>query len=35
MTPALVANMELHCRDSVNRAAVSKDVVYGIIEVSK
>ncbi|KAG3028360.1 hypothetical protein PC120_g4875 [Phytophthora cactorum] len=30
MTPALVANMELHCRDSVNRAAVSKDVVYGM-----
>ncbi|POM80843.1 Hypothetical protein PHPALM_1269 [Phytophthora palmivora] len=29
ITPALVTNMELHCREAINRAAENKDMVYG------
>ncbi|EGZ19513.1 hypothetical protein PHYSODRAFT_494764, partial [Phytophthora sojae] len=30
MTPALVASMELHCRDFVTKAANNEDMVYGM-----
>ncbi|EGZ15309.1 hypothetical protein PHYSODRAFT_333578 [Phytophthora sojae] len=30
MTPALVASMELHCRDFVIKAANNEDMVYGM-----
>ncbi|ETI37952.1 hypothetical protein F442_16062 [Phytophthora nicotianae P10297] len=30
ITPTLVTNMELHCRDAVNAAEKMNDMVYGI-----